>query len=76
MPDGPDACLGVIPGVAHACCGHGGLSQPYVVLGGEPDQGMTSVASAVTLRGDAALTFFALVREGEWSAFGREQPDR
>lgn len=23
-PDAPDPCLGILPGVAFACCGHGG----------------------------------------------------
>lgn len=28
--DGHDACLGEIPGVLHACCGHG-MEEPYVI---------------------------------------------
>lgn len=27
-PDEPDACLGLLPGVFAACCGHGGLHGP------------------------------------------------
>lgn len=33
-PEGPDPCLGLIPGVAHACCGHGNATKAYVVIGG------------------------------------------
>src|SRR5919197_5686205 len=28
-PDGPDPCLGTLPGVRAACCGHG-VEEPYV----------------------------------------------
>ena len=28
--DGHDACLGVLPGVANACCGHGCQADAYV----------------------------------------------
>jgi hypothetical protein len=34
----PDPCLGLIPGVSHACCGHGDVRLAYVVIGGEPDE--------------------------------------
>jgi hypothetical protein len=27
-----DPCLGVLPDVTQACCGHGGLCDPYVVI--------------------------------------------
>jgi hypothetical protein len=29
-PEGYDGCLGRLPGVTNACCGHGGVVQPYV----------------------------------------------
>lgn len=29
---GPDPCLGWLPNVEHACCGHGDVSQAYVIL--------------------------------------------
>ena len=29
-PKGPDPCLGILPGVAHACCGHGDRRKAYV----------------------------------------------
>jgi hypothetical protein len=66
MPDGPDICLGYIPGVSHACCGHGNVSNAYAVLGGEPDQNVAKVPLTVTLDGNDALRFFKLVRRGRW----------
>ena len=30
-PDGPDLCLGLLPDVKAACCGHG-VDEPYVLL--------------------------------------------
>lgn len=30
--DDPDPCLGMLPGVKYACCGHGIPGQDYVVL--------------------------------------------
>lgn len=30
--DGHDACLGCLPGVANACCGHGNEQEAYVQL--------------------------------------------
>ena len=71
IPEGPDTCLGTIPGVSHACCGHGRVEGAYVVLGGEPDSPAWAV-DTVTLRGDAARQFFALVSEGE---FEKGEPD-
>ena len=29
-PEGHDACLGTLPGVEHACCGHG-VTKPYQI---------------------------------------------
>ena len=29
-PEGHDACLGTIPGVMNACCGHGNINEAYV----------------------------------------------
>lgn len=31
-PDGHDACIGKLPGVTAACCGHG-ISQPIMIKG-------------------------------------------
>jgi hypothetical protein len=33
-PEGHDACLGTLPGVKAACCGHG-VEDPYVMEAGE-----------------------------------------
>ena len=33
-PEGHDGCLGTIPGVVNACCGHGTEAEAYVVLDG------------------------------------------
>jgi hypothetical protein len=30
--DGYDHCLGYLPGVAHACCGHGVVGREYVII--------------------------------------------
>lgn len=53
----PDACLGLIPGVSHACCGHGHV-EPYVVLGGEPGESCQDIVRSVTLYGVEAECFF------------------
>jgi hypothetical protein len=44
-PDGPDPCLGLLPDVRAACCGHG-VEEPYVVV-------------HWTIRGQQALDYFA-----------------
>lgn len=59
---GPDACLGTIPGVSHACCGHG-KSQPYVVIGGRPNQACHSNPHRTTLRDQHATIFFDIIRQ-------------
>lgn len=59
--DGPDPCLGMIPGVSHACCGHGDAKKAYAVLGGAPDQSCTTIANGIVLREFDALEFFSLV---------------
>lgn len=43
-PEGHDGCLGTLPGVANACCGHGIAKEAYVQF---PD--------GADVRGDAAL---------------------
>lgn len=30
--DGPDPCLGNLPGVDNACCGHGKQSESYIIF--------------------------------------------
>lgn len=56
----PDACLGFIPGVVHACCGHGDEFHAYAVLHptAEPGVACSSLKNEVTLRGEDALEFF------------------
>lgn len=65
-PDGMgiDPCLGCIPGVSQACCGHGRTDWkgPYVVIGGEPGQtciGREEGIDYTVLRGMDALKWFA-----------------
>jgi hypothetical protein len=74
ITDGPDPCIGMIPGVAGACCGHGNPGRAYVVWGGMQKQTFrehfnpAAPITKVSLRGSAALTFFNLIRErGEWT---------
>ena len=31
-PEGHDGCLGTLPGVVNACCGHGRVPEAYVML--------------------------------------------
>lgn len=31
-PEGHDGCLGILPGVLNACCGHGDVGEAYVQL--------------------------------------------
>lgn len=45
--EGHDGCLGTLPGVINACCGHGDADAAYVQF----EDGMT-------VRGHAALEFF------------------
>jgi hypothetical protein len=61
----PDPCLGFLPGVSWACCGHGHVSKAYVVIGGAPYEGRDGRSDWVTLRGTDALAFFAMVARGE-----------
>ena len=39
----PDPCLGYLPGVAHACCGHGNINMAFVngFDGCKPDECIT-----------------------------------
>jgi hypothetical protein len=66
----PDACLGVIPGVSHACCGHGEVDHAYVVLGGAPGQDCLTIPHTVALYGADAEAFFALIQQGETTRLG------
>ena len=51
--EGHDGCLGILPGVANACCGHGAESEAYV-----------QYADGTSLSGrEAALRLIELVKE-------------
>lgn len=58
---GIDPCLGLLPGVSNACCGHGDVEKAYVVIGGRPGQGSAQLPDRVTLYGPDALVYFAEV---------------
>jgi hypothetical protein len=45
-PDGTDPCLGLLPGVQYACCGHG-VKEPYILT-----------QDGQHLRGEAAVRKF------------------
>jgi len=61
----PDPCLGVLPGVIHACCGHGYVKEAYVVIGNSPPGTMFCVADVIkSLKHDAALDFFYSIGRG------------
>ncbi len=45
-PEGHDVCLGTLPGVMNACCGHGDLRDAYVQF-----------HDGTSIQGQAAITF-------------------
>ena len=49
-PDGHDGCLGHIPGVVNACCGHGNVDEAYV-----------SYAIGYCLRGEKAAKVMGIL---------------
>jgi hypothetical protein len=59
-PDGPDPCLGLLPGVRAACCGHG-VEEPYVWLHG-------------TIRGQQALDYFSHYGVGPTKDYDGRRP--
>jgi hypothetical protein len=65
MDAGPDKCLGRLPHVAEACCGHGVVDAAYVVL----EEAVWPVAlpgeeAPLNLRGARALQYFRRVGVG------------
>ena len=50
-PEGHDGCLGVLPGVTNACCGHGSDNKSYVQF-----------LRGTTIRGEDAISFINLHR--------------
>jgi hypothetical protein len=53
-PEGHDPCLGTLPGVINACCGHGCEGDAYVQF-----------ADGSTLRGADAARYFAEAEEAD-----------
>ena len=55
----PDPCIGgYLPGVAHACCGHGDAAQAYVTGGNcVPDQHANTIDGHWTIRGMSAIRY-------------------
>jgi hypothetical protein len=69
----PDSCLGVIPGVSHACCGHGDVDKAYVVIGGpENCDANGETYRSLTLRGADAVEFFAMAKRGKVKEIGED----
>lgn len=62
--DGPDPCIGRIPGVRGACCGHGKTSDAYVVFAEWPRR-FDKEVDMLSLHGGAAVAFFVLVADGD-----------
>lgn len=71
LPFGADPCLGWLPDVAHACCGHGFSGErdpwgsgdgrrPFVVIspGCRPHTSPREIPDHVHLEGDDALDYF------------------
>ncbi len=48
-PEGHDPCLGTLPGVMNACCGHGNPKEAYV-----------QIDSSREVRGSKALNYFKI----------------
>jgi hypothetical protein len=71
----PDPCLGMIPGVAHACCGHGNIERAYVTFGSVPSGCVLSDyrynKDFLYLRKKDALKFFKLVEKAREDKFPR-----
>lgn len=63
-----DPCLGVIPGVVQACCGHGDPDDAYVVIapGYAPGTMVPDIPplERVTLRYDEAVAYFDKIGVG------------
>lgn len=68
-PHKPDPCLGFIPGVIHACCGHGIENDAYVAFGtlpsGESLSGHNYGDEFLVLRRKKAIKFFDLMNKAK-----------
>jgi hypothetical protein len=51
---GPDPCLGYLPGVIGACCGHGFIEDTYVRFAPDGKRGLTGL-TAINFIKEAAL---------------------
>lgn len=61
-PEGHDACLGKLPGVSNACCGHGSDREAYVQFDtGARLSGSAAVVDFAGLRASAAIRRFGEV---------------
>lgn len=61
-PEGHDACLGELPGVSNACCGHGSDREAYVQFDtGARLSGSAAVVAFAGLRASAAIRRFGEV---------------
>jgi hypothetical protein len=66
----PDPCLGFLPDVAHACCGHGNIRQAYVCGFDDcrPGEGISSEGDYKpgywVLRREDAIEYFEEVKNG------------
>ena len=55
-PEGHDPCLGTLPGVVNACCGHGEDAEAYVMLeSGHTIRGSKAIEWARAVRGVAGM---------------------
>jgi hypothetical protein len=54
----PDPCIGFLPGVLNACCGHGNDKDAYIVFGVVLDK-----KSGVHIRGKKALEIMQAMRQ-------------
>ena len=66
-PVAVDPCLGLLPGVIWACCGHGGRNRPYAVISSAPPCTDMRMINAIdpdylSLEYEAATKFFELVK--------------
>ena len=52
-PKGYDACIGYVPGVFSACCGHG-VHEPFIIMDISPDTELDTCASFEPATADKA----------------------
>lgn len=64
--EGHDGCLGTLPGVMNACCGHGIVRDAYIQF---PD-------SRETIRGNEAIEFIKQLKDSNDSIHGKTQDNK